>query len=194
MKVAVFSSVSISLSLCSRRKDRDASLSSPHKDPSSLFGARKFLIKRQKADETEDETQDKYDDAALMHEVILKHGDIITMEGMFQNHYYHSVWPGDSQEHMDDPFVQGERINLTWRTIVQHLDGSEEECRGKICPLSINNRDKNDNMTAISSDPTLFHDLPEYLGPLQDVDPSIWELLLQEEGDGEDGNKTKNKY
>ena len=27
---------------------------------------------------------------------------------------------------------QGERINLTWRTIVKHLDGSDE-CRGMVC-------------------------------------------------------------
>ena len=59
------------------------------------------------------------------------------MEGMFQKFYLHSVWPGDDVEnvHIDDDKCQGERINLTWRTIVRHLDGSDE-CRGLICPMS----------------------------------------------------------
>lgn len=96
-------------------------------------GARKFLVK-EKNQCTEDQAQDEYPEG-MIQEIILRHGDIMTMEGMFQKHYFHSVWPGDSQEYMDDPLTQGERINLTWRTIVKHLDGSSE-CRGKICPLS----------------------------------------------------------
>jgi len=95
-------------------------------------GRRKFIVKKQ--DCTEEEAQNEYPEDQL-HEVILEHGDIITMEGMFQKYYFHSVWPGDSQDYMDHPLTQGERINLTWRTIVQHLDGSDI-CRGKICPLS----------------------------------------------------------
>ena len=57
------------------------------------------------------------------------------MEGLHQLFYEHSVWPGDSKQHVDDERTRGERINLTWRTIVQHLDGSEE-CRGMRCPLA----------------------------------------------------------
>ena len=69
-----------------------------------------------------------------MYEVELHHGDLMTMEGLHQLFYLHSVWPGDSLEHGDDPLTQGERINLTWRTIVRHLDGSDE-CKGMSCAL-----------------------------------------------------------
>lgn len=95
-------------------------------------GARRFLVKKQHC--SEDQAQDQYPLGEIQ-EITLRHGDIMTMEGMFQKHYFHSVWPGDSQEYKDDLMTQGERINLTWRTIVKHLDGSLE-CRGKICPLS----------------------------------------------------------
>lgn len=96
-------------------------------------GARKFLVKQKQC--SEEQAQDFDSPGMVVHEYVLKHGDIMTMEGMFQKHYFHAVWPGDSQDHTDDPYTQGERINLTWRTIVQHLDGSAE-CRGKVCPLS----------------------------------------------------------
>lgn len=115
----------VSLSLCS----------------SSSGGARKFMVRPQLNGIPEDAIQNQYDStttAAQMEQVVLGHGDMLTMEGMFQNHYFHSVWPGDSKTHSDDPLTQGERINLTWRTIVQHMDGSEE-CRGKVCPLSKHN-------------------------------------------------------
>lgn len=95
-------------------------------------GARKFLVKL-KEQNNEEKIQDEYNISDK--EQILRHGDLITMEGHFQKHYFHSVWPGDSKEHTEDQYAQGERINLTWRTIVQHLDGSDE-CRGKMCPLS----------------------------------------------------------
>jgi alkylated DNA repair dioxygenase AlkB len=100
-------------------------------------GARKFLVKEK--DCSEDQAQDQYYPST--HERILRHGDLMTMEGMFQKHYYHSVWPGDSKEYMDDPYTQGERINLTWRTIVQHLDGSPE-CRDKVCPLATTSKSR----------------------------------------------------
>lgn len=58
------------------------------------------------------------------------------MEGYFQKFYLHSVWPGDSKDYSDSKYCQGERINLTWRTIVKHLDGSEA-CRGRSCPLAL---------------------------------------------------------
>ena len=95
-------------------------------------GTRKLIVKNQEC--TEEQAQDDYPEGQL-HELILGHGDVMTMEGMFQKHYFHSIWPGDSKEFMDNPLTQGERINLTWRTIVQHLDGSES-CLGKTCPLA----------------------------------------------------------
>ena len=67
--------------------------------------------------------------------VLLGHGDVVTMEGLHQAHYLHSVWPGDSKAHVGHELARGERINLTWRTIVRHLDGSDE-CNGRCCPLA----------------------------------------------------------
>mmetsp|Transcript_46576 Transcript_46576/g.113454 ORF Transcript_46576/g.113454 Transcript_46576/m.113454 type:complete len:85 (+) Transcript_46576:642-896(+) len=84
----------------------------------------------------------------------------MTMEGMFQKYFYHAAWPGDSKQfcvdedradkddgdygvdqhrHCRQPYTEGERISLTWRLIVQHLDGSEDECRGKTCRLRLSN-------------------------------------------------------
>uniref|UniRef100_A0A7S2IFB1 Fe2OG dioxygenase domain-containing protein n=1 Tax=Helicotheca tamesis TaxID=374047 RepID=A0A7S2IFB1_9STRA len=92
------------------------------------WGKRKFQIKP-KSKETTDKNHS-------VQEVLLGHGDIMTMEGMFQKYYLHSVWPGDSKEFINQPLCRGERINLTWRTIVRHLDGSFEDCRGLRCPLA----------------------------------------------------------
>ena len=124
----------VSLSLCCK-SGRTASRD---------HGARQFMIQPQT--DHEENVQGKYTEDDIK-TVILRHGDLLTMEGKFQNFYFHSVWPGDSQEYSTarsegkegPPFTQGERINLTWRTIVQHLNGSEEECRGKTCPLSASN-------------------------------------------------------
>ena len=108
-------------------------------------GSRKFLVKLKGTDSTNNEiihdesNQPSLQNNIAQHEYILNHGDIMTMEGMFQKYYLHSIWPGDSKEYLNDPFAQGERINLTWRTIAQHLNGSDHECRGKLCPLSKNN-------------------------------------------------------
>merc|ERR1719330_2096516 len=46
-------------------------------------------------------------------------GDICTMEGMLQKHYQHRV--------PKEAMVQGPRINLTWRWVVQH----ETRCPAK---------------------------------------------------------------
>lgn len=61
--------------------------------------------------------------------VELRHGDLMTMEGLFQLYYLHSAWPGDRNDTIEEAgrSAYGERINLTWRWIVQHMDG---------CPLS----------------------------------------------------------
>lgn len=117
-----------------RRPVRIVSLSlTPPSSDKSGFGARKFQVRRKQEGEDGNTAHEKYNDDVT--EVMLKHGDIMTMEGYFQKHYLHSVWPGDSKEYMDHAHTQGERINLTWRAIVQHLDGSEE-CMGKVCPLA----------------------------------------------------------
>lgn len=88
-------------------------------------GTRKFEVKRKDKNHSNEKK-----------EILLKHGDLMTMEGLFQKYYLHSVWPGDSKSHLENPLCQGERVNLTWRTVVRHLDGSVAECRGLTCPLS----------------------------------------------------------
>jgi alkylated DNA repair dioxygenase AlkB len=79
--------------------------------------------------------QVKSRDGAKAEQIMLSHGDIMTMEGLFQLFWVHSVYPGDRKDLKDDPLCEGERINLTFRTIVQHLNGSAE-CRGIKCPLA----------------------------------------------------------
>jgi len=79
--------------------------------------------------------QVKSRDGSSAEEVTLSHGDIMTMEGLFQLYWVHSVYPGDRKDMQEDPLCAGERINLTFRTIVKHLDGSEE-CHGITCPLA----------------------------------------------------------
>ena len=96
-------------------------------------GRRRFQVRLRKAFRG-DVDGEPADTAPYDASVVLGHGDLMTMEGLFQLYYLHSVWPGDSREHADHPLAQGERINLTWRTIVQHLDGGEE-CHGLRCPL-----------------------------------------------------------
>ena len=110
----------VSLSLCARNHD------------GGHDGERLFQVKGKL-----NNGEVRCEEGGTISEITLKHGDIVTMEGMFQKFYLHSVWPGDDVEnvHIDDDRCQGERINLTWRTIVRHLDGSDE-CRGLICPMS----------------------------------------------------------
>jgi len=58
---------------------------------------------------------------APQHAVELHRGDIMTMEGHFQRYFLHSVWPGDA--HLlsgKDRSAFGERVNLSWRSIVKH--------------------------------------------------------------------------
>eukprot|EP00980_Cylindrotheca_fusiformis_P003450 scaffold770_cov109-Cylindrotheca_fusiformis.AAC.17 len=97
-------------------------------------GARKFQFRKKQLGE-DGNTSDPKNDNRELQTIMLGHGDLMTMEGYFQKHYLHSVWPGDDQSYIGHPDTQGERINLTWRTIVKHLNGSEE-CRGKTCPLA----------------------------------------------------------
>jgi hypothetical protein len=171
----------LSLSLCSRPRNGRGNNSNIRSESSSSYdGSRKFIIRRKIPGDTEDSVQIfDFDDnmnkgnkadrdrTSLTNnndiEVILRHGDLMTMEGMFQKNYYHAVWPGDSKlfkdsskkdngddEGLNDDddstvnpyhrFTGGERINLTWRMIVKHLDGSEEACRGKTCQLSVKNQ------------------------------------------------------
>ena len=117
----------VSLSLCARNHDFGGH-----------DGERLFQVKRKRGNvETAGNGDVRYEEENTIFEITLRHGDIITMEGMFQKFYLHSVWPGDDIEnvHTEDDRCQGERINLTWRTIVRHLDGSDE-CRGLMCPMS----------------------------------------------------------
>lgn len=95
---------------------------------STSEGGRKFQVRLKK------NFQDGIRDGSKVHEIVLGHGDLMTMEGLFQVFYLHSVWPGDDKSQLSHELCQGERINLTWRTIVQHMDGSEV-CRFKKCSL-----------------------------------------------------------
>lgn len=119
----------VSLSLCRAGKDDDSG-------SGDCDGARQFVVKRRPPQDEQDSVQE-FGGTAEERKVILRNGDLMTMEGMFQKYYFHAVWPGDAQDYVasDHPWTQGERINLTWRTIVQHLDGSAK-CRGKTCPLA----------------------------------------------------------
>lgn len=94
-------------------------------------GRRLFQVRLKQSFRGVDEATRREADA----ELLLGHGDLMTMEGLHQLFYLHSVWPGDSKAHVGHELTRGERINLTWRTIVQHLDGSEE-CMGMRCPLA----------------------------------------------------------
>ena len=117
----------VSLSLCARNHDFGGH-----------DGERLFQVKRKRRNaETTANGEVQCEEENTISEITLKHGDIITMEGMFQKFYLHLVWPGDDVEnvHTEDKKCRGERINLKWRTIVRHLDGSDE-CRGLICPMS----------------------------------------------------------
>lgn len=99
------------------------------------WGSRRFQIRKKEVDEDGNSSNPKHNIESKIKEITLRHGDLITMEGFFQKYYLHSIWPGDSKDHQNHPNTQGERINLTWRTIVKHLDGSVA-CRGRICPLA----------------------------------------------------------
>merc|ERR1719353_2550388 len=61
----------------------------------------------------------------------------MTMEGLFQLFYLHSVWPGDRDDVEVEPHPPhrkaiGERINITWRWIKQHTAACP--CEPKIPP------------------------------------------------------------
>lgn len=66
----------------------------------------------------------------------LRHGDLLTMEGLHQLFYLHSIWPGDcanlavpsNECACESGFCVGERINLTWRSIVNHTAGCPLAC------------------------------------------------------------------
>ncbi|OEU12068.1 hypothetical protein FRACYDRAFT_244294 [Fragilariopsis cylindrus CCMP1102] len=139
----------ISLSLCCTTTTTSTCLHKPNNNyKNKNWGARKFQIKKRDNNKSESDDDDDNDDKNVVHEIILRHGDIVTMEGMFQKYYLHSIWPGDdddnSIDYNDDDLCQGERINLTWRTIVKHLGsgGSSsieevEDFHGITCPLSL---------------------------------------------------------
>lgn len=115
----------VSLSLCARNHE-----------VGGHDGERIFQVKRKRRNIDTDKGEVRCVEGGTISEITLHHGDIMTMEGMFQKCYLHSVWPGDDVEnvHIDYDRCHGQRINLTWRTIVRHLDGSDE-CCGLICPM-----------------------------------------------------------
>jgi alkylated DNA repair dioxygenase AlkB len=130
----------ISLSLCGRRRDDDDD------DDTEHSGERVYRVKRKARPAGSGRRRDPAEGVGggggslcddIVSEITLRHGDIITMEGMFQRYYLHSVWPGDDDDraYVDHELCRGERINLTWRTIVRHLDGSDK-CRGLVCPMA----------------------------------------------------------
>ena len=130
----------ISLSLCGPRGRRDGEDEDEDEDEGGQYsGERVFQVKRKstRTDGHRPADRDGGEGGDDIVEITLRHGDVITMEGMFQRHYLHSIWPGDDDDpsRVDDVRCRGERINLTWRTIVRHLDGSDE-CRGLVCPLA----------------------------------------------------------
>jgi hypothetical protein len=54
-------------------------------------------------------------------EVLLRHGDLMTMEGHFQKHYLHSVWPvltgnHTPAQHPNQPFPQTQHCHGYTRT------------------------------------------------------------------------------
>ena len=124
----------ISLSLCGRRRRRDCEDGGGDVEVTEHTGERIFQVKRKARPPPVGSSSC---DDGVVSEITLRHGDVITMEGMFQRHYLHSVWPGDDVDraHVNHERCRGERINLTWRTIVRHLDGSDE-CHGLVCPLA----------------------------------------------------------
>eukprot|EP01047_Picozoa_sp_COSAG01_P035590 COSAG01_NODE_2741_length_7157_cov_10.590677_8_plen_135_part_00 len=73
-------------------------------------GQRLFLMRRNGIEEAE-------------HGITLGHGDMVTMEGLFQSEWQHSVWPGDDTDKAASEQAPGERMNLTWRWLRQHLPG-----------------------------------------------------------------------
>lgn len=110
------------------------SLSLCEGDGKDGFGSRRFEVRLKRA----------FLDGAVRGEeprneeivpVELRHGDIMTMEGLHQLFYLHSVWPGDVVARaLETPLedgvghnVKGARINLTWRRIASHGDS---------CPFS----------------------------------------------------------
>lgn len=62
--------------------------------------------------------------------VELAHGDLVTMQGMFQTEWQHSIWPGDDEctretasSAANRRTALGERINLTFRWVTRHNIG-----------------------------------------------------------------------
>ncbi|CAK0800721.1 unnamed protein product [Prorocentrum cordatum] len=72
----------------------------------SLGHERRFELKALAPDE---------DGQKAFSKLLLRDGDLCTMEGLFQKYYEHRV-PREDKE-------VGPRINITWRWVVEHLDG-----------------------------------------------------------------------
>jgi alkylated DNA repair dioxygenase AlkB len=92
------------------------SLAAPADDRTSdADGRRSFELRRSKGED--DQT------SPAEYTVQLNHGDLVTMEGLFQTEYEHSVWPGDDMTKVQEGHKSavGARINMTWRWVRHHL-------------------------------------------------------------------------
>jgi len=76
----------------------------------SLGATRTFEVKKQPGPGAKGNGKSHKGPAEASFEV--RHGDICTMEGMFQRHYLHAV--------PKEPKIREPRINLTWRWITKH--------------------------------------------------------------------------
>eukprot|EP00928_Gymnodinium_smaydae_P050827 TRINITY_DN34388_c0_g1_i1.p1 TRINITY_DN34388_c0_g1~~TRINITY_DN34388_c0_g1_i1.p1 ORF type:complete len:346 (-),score=45.89 TRINITY_DN34388_c0_g1_i1:269-1219(-) len=107
------------------------SLSLCEQNGTGNLGARRFEV-RLKRVFVAHATKGERPPAEKVHAIELRHGDLMTMEGLHQLFYLHSVWPGDVDGRTlpiptEDPVghnMEGARINMTWRNIVNH----EETC------------------------------------------------------------------
>eukprot|EP00931_Biecheleriopsis_adriatica_P075204 TRINITY_DN49127_c0_g1_i1.p1 TRINITY_DN49127_c0_g1~~TRINITY_DN49127_c0_g1_i1.p1 ORF type:complete len:248 (+),score=52.10 TRINITY_DN49127_c0_g1_i1:54-797(+) len=120
------------------------SLSLCEENGRSKLGARRFEVRLKRAF-VEGSAAGQEPKREEIVAVELQHGDIMTMEGLHQLFYLHSVWPGDAdgqefqgRENLADDGVgynvTGARINLTWRNIVAHQESCpcrQMESRGK---------------------------------------------------------------
>ena len=85
----------------------------------SLGESRKFEMKLLDDDFTVDNNTNNVPETKTT-QIILRHGDLMTMEGLFQKYYIHRV--------PKSILAEKPRINLTWRWIKEHYF-YEDRCR-----------------------------------------------------------------
>jgi hypothetical protein len=91
-------------------------LCSSNHDVGGHDGERLFQVKRKRRNvKTTGFGEVRCEEGNTISEITLRHGDIITIEGMFQKCYLHSVWPGDDVENVhteDDMSRQEDQSNV----------------------------------------------------------------------------------